>query len=49
MEKNDIYMPYMKAFISPYVHEVDTPEDFQYLEYEASKGHLLLDELAKWT
>lgn len=41
-----IHGEFMCSFITPQVTEVDTQEDFAYLEYEALKGHPLLQWLS---
>jgi len=41
----DMYFPRMLAYVSPPVREVDTAEDFNYLEYDVRKGHILLSYL----
>ena len=47
LEADDMYFPHMLAYISPVVREVDTEEDFNYLEYEVRNGHILQSYLDK--
>ena len=48
LESNLLHGHRMIAFESPFCTEVDTPEDFDYLEYEIKKkGSVLLDYLKK--
>ena len=46
LEKKDIYIPELLAFITPVAYEVDTLEEWNYLTYMA-KDHLLLSYLDK--
>lgn len=43
--REDFYFPNMRAFVVPHASEVDTVEDFDYIEYQARRGHCLLDIL----
>jgi len=45
LTSDDMYFPRMLAYVSPPVHEIDTAEDFAYLEYEVRTGHILLSYL----
>ncbi|HOJ31686.1 MAG TPA: acylneuraminate cytidylyltransferase family protein, partial [bacterium] len=46
IENDVMYGDKMVGFVTPFCHEVDSPEDFDFLEFELKKnGHVLLDYL----
>ena len=45
LKSEDMYFPRMLAYVSPSVREIDTVDDFDYLDYEVRNGHMLLSYL----
>ena len=45
IENKKLHGDHVMAFITPYVVEVDTVDDFEYLEYQVSKGLTLVEKL----
>jgi len=45
IQNNKLHGDYVIAFVTPHITEVDTVDDFDYLEYLAAKKPVIVDNL----